>query len=210
MTNTQLWLSLLLNAFVALAVLGGCGAFFLRGGQGNMQQSRWKALVYFTVDSNLLCALSCLAAAVWEALALIRGGGALLPRWLDLCKLTAATAVGVTFFTVLFYLLPVTHFDFRLMYAGRNFFLHALCPLAAMAAWALTERGEPLAFGWALLGLVPTLLYGAVYVWMVLVKKQWEDFYRFNAGGKWYISVAAMLLLSFAIAAALWALRGVT
>ena len=79
-----------------------------------------------------------------------------------------------------------------------------------MAAWALTERGEPLAFGWALLGLVPSLLYGAVYFDMVVVKKRWEDFYRFNVGGKWYISVAAMLLLSFAIAAALWALRCVT
>ena len=208
MTNTQLWLSLLLNSFAALAVPGSCGAFFLRGGKGNMQRSRWKALVYFTVDSNLLCALVCLAAAVWEALALVRGGGALLPRWLDLCKLAASAAVGVTFFTVLFYLLPVTHFDFKLMYAGRNLFLHALCPLAAMAAWTLTERGEPLAFGWALLGTVPSLLYGAVYFEMVVVKKRWEDFYRFNVGGKWYISVAAMLLLSFAIAAALLALRG--
>jgi hypothetical protein len=207
MTHTQLWISLLLNAFVFVSVFGSVGAFFVRGGKGNMQRVGRKALVYFTVQSNLFCALVCLALCVWEGLALGRGGEALVPRWLDLLKFTGAAAVGLTFFTVILYLLPVTHFDFRLMYAGRNLLLHALCPLAAMAGWAFVERGEPMAFPWALLGLVPTALYGALYLYKVLLRREWEDFYRFNAGGKWPISIAFMLLLTFLISAGLWALR---
>ena len=207
MTHTQLIWSLVLNAFVSLSVLVSVGAFFVRGGKGNMEGAGRRSLHYFTVDSNLLCAAACLALCLWDGIALARGGGALVPRWLDLFKFMGAAAVGVTFFTVLLYLLPVTRFDFKLMYAGRSLFLHGLCPLAAMVSWAFLEQGRPLGFPWTLLGLVPTVLYGALYLNKVLLRKEWEDFYRFNAGGKWPISIALMLLLTFAIAVGLWALR---
>ena len=208
MSKLQLWSSLLLNLFVLLSVAGCCAAFFLRGGKGNMQRPGFKAFVYFTVDSNVLCALACLGVALWDGIALGRGGEALLPRWLDLFKFAGSAAVGVTFFTVLFYLLPVTHFDFHMMYDGRNLLLHGLCPLAAMLSWALTERSGPLGFGWVLFCLIPTALYAGVYGYQVLVSRRWEDFYSFNKGGLWPVSVAAMLLLTFLIAAGLWALRG--
>ena len=206
MTHTQLIWSLVLNGFTALAVLGSTAAFFLHGGIGNMLAKGKAAFRYFTVDSNVLCALVCLGVAVWDLGALRRGGGT-VPRWLDLLKLMSAAAVGVTFFTVVLYLLPVTRFDWKLMYGGGNLFLHALCPLAGMLSWALVERGAPLSLGWALLGAVPTLLYGAVYLRMVLIRKSWEDFYYFNVGGKWYVSLVLMLLLSAAVALALLALR---
>ena len=208
MTSTRLWISLLLNAFVFLSVLLCVRAFFVRGGKGNMQAVGTHALIFFTVQSNLLCALSCLALCVWEGIALARGGGALLPRWLDLFKFTGTCAVGLTFFTVIFYLLPITHFDFHMMYDGRNLLLHGLCPLAAMVSWTFLEQGQPLAFGWVLLGLVPTALYGLLYFHMVLRLQRWKDFYRFNEGGKWPVSFAAMGVFTFAISAALWALRG--
>lgn len=207
MTRPQLCCSLLLNLFVVLSVFGSCAAFFLVGGKGNMKKRGKKALVYFTVDSNLLCAAACLAVCVRDGLALAGGCDPSIPRWLDLFKFAGTAAAGVTFFTVLFYLLPVTHFDFKLLYAGRNLFLHALSPLAAMASWTLTEQSLPIAFGWVLLGLIPTVLYGALYLNKVLLRKEWEDFYRFNAGGKWPISIALMLLLTFLISVVLWALR---
>ena len=206
MTNTQLIWSLALNALVVLFVLLSTLAFFRLGGQGNMKEGGKKALVYFTVDSNLLCALACLVLCVWDGIALARGGG-VLPRWLDLFKFAGSVAVGVTFFTTLCYLLPVSKFDFKLLYAGWNFCLHALCPLAAMASWAFAERSAPMPFPWVLLGLVPTALYGAVYLYKVVIRKSWNDFYSFNAGGLWYLSVFAMFLLSFGIGAWLWALH---
>ena len=208
MSVVQLALSVLLNVFTAASALFSVGAFFRKGGRGNMQKAGTKALIYFTVDSNLLCALACLGVCVWELAALFRGGGLLLPRWLDLCKFAGASAVGVTFFTTLCYLLPVLGFDFKLLYAGRNCLLHLLCPLAAMLSWALLERGEALRPAWALLAVLPTALYALVYLRMVLLRKQWEDFYRFNTGGRWYLSAAAMLTLSLLIGFGLLALRG--
>ena len=207
MTSTQLIWSLILNALVVLFVLLSTVAFFRVGGQGNMKEGGKKALIYFTVDSNLLCALACLGLCVWDAAALSRGGAALVPRWLDLFKFAGSVAVGVTFVTTLCYLLPVTKFDFKPLYAGWNFCLHALCPLAAMASWAFAERSLPLPFPWTLLGLIPTALYALLYLWKVIVKKTWKDFYHFNVGGLWYVTLLVMLLLSFAIGAALWALR---
>ena len=207
MTSTQLIWSLVLNSAVAVLVFCSTLAFFRLGGQGNMKEGGRKALIYFTVDSNLLCALACLALCVWEAFALGRGGGVLVPRWLDLFKFAGSVAVGVTFVTTLCYLLPITKFDFKLLYAGWNFCLHALCPLAAMASWAFLERSAPLPYGWVLAGLIPTAVYGVLYLWKVIVKKQWKDFYHFNVGGLWYVTVFVMLLLSFGIGAGLWALR---
>ena len=207
MSTEQLVCSLLCNASIVILVCLSTVAFFRLGGQGNMKEGGKKALIYFTVDSNLLCALACLGLCVWEAFALGRGGEALLPRWLDLFKFAGAAAVGVTFLTTLCYLLPVCHFDFKLLYAGWNFCLHALCPLAAMGSWAFLERSAPMGFGWVLVGLIPTAVYGAVYLRMVVVRKKWKDFYHFNVGGLWYITMAVMLLLSFGISAGLWALR---
>ena len=86
MTHTQLWISLLLNLFVFLSVLISVGAFFVRGGKGNMEGAGRRSLNYFTVDSNLLCAAACLALCVWEGIALVRGGEAKVPLWLDLFK----------------------------------------------------------------------------------------------------------------------------
>ena len=207
MSTNQLVFSLLLNALVFVLVLLSTLAFFRLGGQGNMRDGGRKALIYFTVDSNLLCALASLALCVRDAVALSRGGAALVPRWLDLFKFAGSVAVGVTFFTTLCYLLPITRFDFKLLYEGWNFCLHALCPLAAMGSWVFLERSGPLPFAWVLLGLAPTLVYGTVYCRMVIVKKKWKDFYHFNVGGLWYLSFAVMGLLSFGIGAGLWALR---
>ena len=207
MTSTQLIWSLVLNSAVAVLVFCSTLAFFRLGGQGNMKEGGRKALIYFTVDSNLLCALACLGLCVWEAFTLGRGGGVLVPRWLDLFKFAGSVAVGVTFVTTLCYLLPITKFDFKLLYAGWNFCLHALCPLAAMGSWAFLERSAPLSYGWVLAGLIPTAVYGAVYLWMVVLRKRWKDFYHFNVGGLWYVTVFVMLLLSFGIGAGLWALR---
>ncbi|MBQ1372193.1 MAG: hypothetical protein IIY70_04605 [Oscillospiraceae bacterium] len=206
MTRGERILSLLLNSFVVLLVLGSVAAFFLQGGRGNMKQRGAEALRYFTVESNLFCAAGCLCALIWE-ISTFGQGGERLPRWLDLLRFVGSVSVGVTFFTVLLILLPATRFDFEMMYAGRNLYLHGLCPLAAMGNWAYVEHGASPQRGWILLGLIPTVLYGAHYLRMVLLHQSWEDFYGFIRGRNWRISCLFMLGLSFAISAGLWALR---
>ena len=46
----------------------------------------------------------------------------------------------------------------------------------------------------SLLGLLPVLLYGLLYLNKVVSRKEWDDFYGFNRDGKWPLSFAAMLI----------------
>ena len=45
----------------------------------------------------------------------------------------------------------------------------------------------------SLVGLIPVLLYGLLYLNKVVFRKQWDDFYGFNRDGKWRLSFAAMV-----------------
>ncbi len=50
--------------------------------------------------------------------------------------------------------------------------------------------------GISLLGLIPVILYGLLYLYKILyapVEKRWEDFYGFNTGGKRPVTFAVMV-----------------
>ena len=200
---TKKLLSVFCNLFVFAAVALCMLGFFTRGGEGNMQVVGVRAFQYFTVDSNVLCALACLCTAGWELRRL--RSDAPIPRWLNLFKFVGTVAVSLTCFTVLFFLGPL--YGYGPMLAGRNFFLHLLCPLAAMFSFAVLERTDPAPLPLCLLGLLPTVVYGTVYFTLVILAKRWRDFYGFNRGGHWYLSAVLMLLATLLLSAALWTLN---
>ena len=171
-------------------------------------EDRKQVFRYFTVLSNLLCA----AASAAEAIARMTGGASL---GICLLKFTSTCAVTVTLLTVVFFLAP------RLgglleMIRGINFFLHLLCPLIAILTWLVWDKVLPgggragfstLGFMPALLGVLPVLLYGALYMYKVLSApegRRWDDFYTFNRGGRWKISYAVMVLAALVIGVVLW------
>ena len=141
-------------------------------------------LRYFTALSNLFCAAAALA------LALARLGGVpSLP--LLLFKYVGTVAVLVTLLTVLLFLGP--HYGYKMLFSGPDLWLHLVCPLLALLSYLLWDRA-PLSLATALLGVLPVLLYGLLYLRRVVFQQRWEDFYDFNRGGKWPLSFAAMLL----------------
>lgn len=141
-------------------------------------------LRYFTALSNLFCAAAALA------LALARLGG--VPSMpLLLFKYVGTIAVMVTLLTVLLFLGP--HYGYKMLFSGPDLWLHLVCPLLALLSYLLWDRA-PLSLATALLGVLPVLLYGLLYLRRVVFQQRWEDFYGFNRGGKWPLSFAAMLL----------------
>ena len=57
-------------------------------------------------------------------------------------------------------------------------------------------------FGFAMLGVLPVVLYGTLYLCKVVFapeEMRWPDFYGFNAGGRWKISFFAMLIAAVLI-----------
>lgn len=189
---------------VILVILSAIFGVF--SGDGALWKAGWGRFVFFTVDSNVIAALF-LAAALPFKIRRISSGKPLPRAVSSLCHI-GACAVAVTFLTVLLFLGPVL--GYGSMYAGNNLMLHMICPVLAVASFVFdceSEDGFP--FALTVAGVLPTLVYGAVYFIEVMVKGPgnggWSDFYGFNAGGRWYISAAVMLAASYAVSAALWA-----
>ena len=158
------------------------------------------ALRFYTLLSNLFCALASLA------LALALSGGE-VPRWVWLWKYVGAAAVTVTLLTVLFFLAPAA--GFKAMFSGRDLYLHLIGPLLAIVSFCFCERFYPLSLPLSLTGLLPVILYGLVYLYKVVLcpeAKRWEDFYGYNKTGKWPISFAAMMIGGALVCLALWGL----
>ena len=155
---------------------------------------------YFTVLSNLFCA----AAAAITAIA---GAFGTLPLWVVLLKYTGTAAVTVTLLTVLLFLAPSSG-EWKKLLSGPDLIWHLICPLLAIVSFCAFEHKTRFGFGWTLLGVLPVLLYGIFYFSRVVLAREenrMEDFYGFNKGGKWYLSVPLMLLGAFAISVVLWA-----
>ena len=160
---------------------------------------------YFTVLSNVFCALASAAAAVSAAAGGISFG-------VSVFKYTATCAVTVTMLTVFVFLAPTVG-SLGPLIQEQDLYLHLICPSVAVATYLLFD-GAAMPFSFTLIGTSPVLLYGLFYLYKIMYapeEKRWEDFYTFNRGGKWPISFAAMLLGAFLISIVLRAagmLRG--
>ena len=179
-------------AVTAVCVLG----FFVRGGSGNMTVVGAVAFRYFTVDSNVLVAVASLFVAVFGIVKLATGREC--PEWVRVLKFVGTVAVMMTFLTVVVFLGHV--YGYKAMFVGTNLFMHLLTPLAALFTLWFAEYGVKIRPAFFALGVAPTLLYGAVYLWMVIFAEKWGDFYHLSNGGKWWISVTLMIVGTAVIA----------
>ena len=174
-------------------------SFFIRGGEGNMTVMGALCFRYFTVDSNLL-----MAAVSVPVLYCALLGKKLSPA-LRALRYLSACAVTLTMMTVLVFLGPLM--GYRAMFAGPNLYMHLTTPLLAVLLQVFTDNRAPMAKKSVLFSLIPTALYGAVYILQVMIFSVWPDFYSFASGGFWYVSLIAMLLGTLLIGTALRALR---
>ncbi|MBO4887080.1 MAG: hypothetical protein J5589_02045 [Firmicutes bacterium] len=150
----------------------------------------WKSLRYFTTLSNVFSAILCLVAGIIEIAGGYPGDGLMLVKYMS------AVSVMVTFTTVMVFLGPI--YGYKSQLSGAGMWVHLFGPLLAMAVFCFLEKTPELGWGQALLGLIPTIVYGSFYLYMVIIRTEknggWEDFYAFNRGGKWPISFGAMVV----------------
>ena len=148
------------------------------------------ALKYFTIQSNLLCALGSLS---WM-LGLGRHDNVRAGFW-ALFRLAGVVSVLITFLVVIFFLGPM--FGFAGMYAGSSLYLHLIVPLLALLTFFLTGAGADIPQKKTLWAALPLLLYGIGYVINLIV--HWtehgpgrHDFYGFAT---WGLPVGLMIFL---------------
>ena len=193
---------LVLNGFVLLSTAGVCATFCL---PGEGEAARFAAFHYYTVLSNIFCALTGIFAVI-AAVRGLRDGSRSMGRAVRVLRFAGCSTVLLTMATVFFFLAPVYHF-MPSLFLGVNLFLHILNPAASVLSFVLFESGEEFPMSSLAAAVIPTAFYGALYFYQTLFvgpdNGGWEDFYRFNMGGRWYVSAVLMLTAALALAALL-------
>ena len=209
MTRIRLFagLSAICNLTVAIAVAAALLSRFpaVEAGESRFRSGA-RIFRYFTNDSNLFAALVCLLLLPFSLRSAVTGAG--LPAWVCSAKYVAVCAVTLTLLTVICFLAPTQ--GFGKMFRGTNLWLHLICPVLCILSFQLLEVRAPLNPGLTFAATVPVLLYGGVYLALVVFVGEerggWKDFYGFNRGGRWRISLVAMLGVAYLLALGQWAL----
>lgn len=162
---------------------------------GDGRINRFLIFRFFTNDSNILLALSCLAALPGTIRALRGGKGP--GRGIHVLRFMATVSVALTFWTVVLFLGPL--FGYGAMYRGEDGYLHAWGPLLAFVLWVFFERGERMGWREVLLSGLPMLCYGSVYAYEVVFARNWGDFYGLVGTGHWAVTFGGMLLATLAL-----------
>ncbi len=190
-------MDILFNLVIVLCTLFSTIICF-RDKEGNWSFSEGcRRLRFFTLLSNLFCAFASLSV-------LLSLRYSELPYGIWLFKYIGTASVTVTFLTVMVFLGPTLGYKSQL--EGWAFYLHVIGPLLAIISFCFFERTWPLSFTVSLLGLLPVVLYGFLYLYKVVIAEQWDDFYGFNKNGKWKTSFSAMVIGTFLGCILLWLL----
>lgn len=200
-TVVTVLLDLLVVAFVCYAVMG---MFFSRR-NGVLVAGGWSAFKYYTVLSNVFCSLSCLC----SALCFMLRKEPVLPSWLYLFRLMGSSVVTVTLLVVLFFLGP--RFGYPMMFEGVNLWLHLIAPVLAIIGQLMLKTGNRLPFSASLWGIVPTAVYGVVYITVNAVgwtgkSNPATDIYRFLYWG-WGVGAVIFLglfLINWLVSVLFW------
>ena len=183
-----------------------------------MEVDRKVLNLYFTVNSNIFLAVVSVIGCALYALAHFKKRE--LPKWFSILRLTAVTAVSLTFFTTVFFLAPVFGSqDKDLMislFTGCNLFMHILSPVVAMIGFCLFETHNEIKFKHVAIAIIPIVLYQILYMSLVFgtgdtvydlygfVHTIWEDYIHIpNA----IITIIGTPIISFGLATLWWYLN---
>lgn len=180
-------MDIFLNALIFTLTLILTVRFFHRNGIWRISNGA-PAFRYFTVLSNVFCAATALLMCFAPGM-----------RWVWILKYTGTAAVTVTMLTVFLFLGP--NLGYKKLLTGADLYMHLVTPLLAILSFFCFEK-RGMTGREALPGILPVLLYGALYLYKVVYAPEntrWDDFYGFNKNGKWPVSFAVMLAGSFSI-----------
>ena len=155
---------------------------------------------YFTVISNILAAIgACLI--IPFAVEGIRKMRFTIPRWVFILEFIGTAGVTVTFLFTVLISLPVEGVS---VISGIYFWLHIICPIAAMVLFYSTESFFVLKMKDALITMTPFVMYFIVYLTMVFILKgrygHWRDIYRLGEYVPFWVSAPVLFMFAFGVA----------
>ena len=125
--------------------------------------------LFYTQDSNYLA----MAASMFFCIYAIkkRKGKGEMPKWVYSLRYIAVSCLMVTFFVVLFVLMPMAGENALFMlYGGSMLYQHTICPLLAMLSFFVFEIKDELPGREILKALIPTLAYALIAITLNICK----------------------------------------
>lgn len=177
----KLTFALLANAVIVMLELVALVLSLMEHGLGNF--------AFYTQDSNYLAAVASLLYCVYAVREL--RGGAEIPLWIHSFRYISVSCLMVTFFVVLFVLMPMAGENALFMlYGGSMLYQHTVCPILAAVSFFVLERGKPLPKQEISRALIPTLAYALAAV-VLNILRVIEGPYPFLLvyAQPWYLSV---------------------
>ena len=199
-TQRQCLLALMSSVIVVVCVFIGITMNLTTLYDENFDHMGIRTFCMFTVNSNILAAIS-VAMIIPYTIDGLRKHNYHLPRWVTILTYAGVTAVTLTFLISLFILSPVK--GFRLIFSGSRFFLHGVCPILTFVAFCFFMSAQRVSFADQIIALIPVLIYSILYYVMVVVIGEenggWNDFYGFVTHLPLWIPVTLIMPLTFAI-----------
>jgi len=196
--ETQFIVSSVFNAFVIINVVIATLLiiFTSQPAPDGLPTSGFQCLRFFTIDANILSAVSCACVMAYGLRKMTT------PKWATILKFISAVSAAITVIAVIFFLGPTNGFYDLLV--GSNFFLHILCPIFCVLSLLFFDDLSKFKFTFSIISLAPIIAYGLVYFLMVIVFQLWPDYYDFNTAEQWYIPALNILMSTFCISSVLW------
>ncbi len=131
---------------------------------------------YFTEDCNIFCLIATLVSAVFLIFGIIKNKP--VPHFVKVLRFMATVCTTLTFIVVAFILTPMfmgftggfLSSLFFMMTAGSCLQFHFLCPVVSFLLLVLFEREVPLKSRDFLFGMLPILVYAAVFIPLNILK----------------------------------------
>ena len=183
---------------------------------GVLTASKFTALKFFTVDSNILMGIAALAAFI-EQNKILKGKKANASTGTAVFKLSGTVSVTLTMLITMFFLAPnaVKTTGFFSLFAYSNFFLHLVNPVLSIIVFVCFEKSRAIPFRHTFTGTIPLVLYAVYYIYEVLthmtngIPARGYDWYGFfiREISSVFIVLPILLLLTYGISFVLWKLN---
>ena len=191
------FVSFILNIVIFLLVLAGT-IVMMTVGSGALATNSLSVFKYFTFQSNIYMGIVALIYAYYQFL-IVKKKKEKIPHVLAIFNRVGVTAVTLTFLVVIAFLAPGYGYD--KMYNNANLFFHLLVPVLAIINFVVFTKNEKCHFAHTLYPIIPCVLYGIVYLIVVVSLNAYGDlkidFYNFGKDGPLMGVLNFLIIISF-------------
>ena len=167
-------------------------------GSGALATNSLSVFKYFTFQSNIYMGIVALIYAYYQFL-IIKKKKEKISHVLAIFNRVGVTAVTLTFLVVIAFLAPGYGYD--KMYNNANLFFHLLVPVLAIINFVVFTKNEKCHFAHTLYPIIPCVLYGIVYLIVVVSLNAYGDlkidFYNFGKDGPLMGVLNFLIIISF-------------